>query len=400
MQGVGVEEAAPVRGGRGRHHVVERALDEVGVRRVAVIEKQPPREHHRGDPRTGLGVGAVRRQLPVDAERLVLVVRALTARDVRPAAARPPPLTAEGVEQRVVAAVDGDIHGTRGEVVGPHRVAAERLGVAHRHVVLEVGATPLDVAERLVTAARDEQRRLPAVARFAGEAGELGQSGLDLGVAAEGRDAVGPEDVAHEVGGAAGDRQQPVVGARSCPLAGHGGLEQMPEAVQLVPPFQVGPAGLLAGAAELGVQVPVVLLRGGHAGDDGAERALQVGIVGAADLPRGGLEELVDLGVRELAPAAPLRQAARGGQVEVRQPSLGFEPVEDVGEGVGGVHALALTPEPAGDADLAQSEGTQGGAGRDDGGDHGGRRGDVEGTGGEGGGHGHPLKAPDMKPRT
>ena len=251
-----------------------------------------------------------------------------------------------------------------------------------------------------VPASLDEERGLGGVARVTRDPGELDEGRLDLGMAAESGDAVGPEDVADEIRRASCDREQPVVGTRPRPLAGDGRLEEMAEAVKLVPPLQVGPPRLLAGSSELGVEVAVGLLRRRHPRHDVAEGALERGIVAAADLPRGRLEELVHLGVAELAPPATRRQGSCGGAIEVRQPSLRLETTEDVVERVGGVDALSLAPEPAGDADVTEAEGAQTRAGREDGSGDGARRVRVERTGGEGGRHGHPLKAPDMKPRT
>jgi hypothetical protein len=234
-----------------------------------------------------------------------------------------------------------------------------------------------------------EEARLLEVARLAGRPGELREPDLDLGVAADAIAPAGPELRAHEIGGAHGDAQQPVVRTRARAFARHRRLEEMAEAVQLVAPLEVGPPRALALAAELGVEVPVGLLGCRDTADDGAEPRFEVGVVGAADLPGQRLEVLVHLGVRELASPAPRRQRAGGGAVEVAQPALGFQAALDVRERVAAVDGLPLAPEAAGDADLLLTERAEAAARRSD------------GRLGRGGGlHGHPLKAPDMNPRT
>ena len=230
-------------------HVEERALDLVGVARIALREQQPPAEHHGCHARTGLGVGAVRRQLPVLAERLVLVVRALPAGHVGAALdGRRPTGGRARCSSAVVAGLDGDVGRARREVVRAHRVAAQHVGVAHGDVVLVVRATPLDVAQRASAVALDEEARLLEVARLAERPAELRQPDLDLGVAADALDAALAEHLAHEVGRAARDVDEAVVGVGPRAHPGDGRLEQVPEAVQLVPPLEVGPPGPLARA--------------------------------------------------------------------------------------------------------------------------------------------------------
>ena len=241
-----------------------------------------------------------------------------------------------------------------------------------------------------VAVALDEEPRLLEVARLAGDAGELGEPDLDLGVTADRLDAALAEDVAHQVGGAAGDVEQPVVRIRPRALAGDRGLEEVPEAVELVAPLEVRPARLLPGPPEHRVEVAVGLLRGRDPRDDGPEALVEGGIAGAADLPRERLEVLVDLGVRELAPA-PARRAACPPR---RGRSCASQPSDSSRRPMWSSVAVPLTswrlrPEAAGDPHLVEAEGPQSAGGRHHG-----------GGGGGGGDHRHPLNAPDMKPRT
>ena len=180
------------------------------------------------------------------------------------------------MQQLVVAGLDRDVHGARGEVVRPHRVPAQHVGVAHRHVVLVVRAAPLDVAKRALAVPLDEQAGLLEVARLSERAAELRQAHLDLGVAADALVAALAEDLAHEVGGATGDVDQSVVGVGTRAHAGDRRLEEVAEAVQLVAPLEVGPARALARPPEPRVEVAVGLLGRRDPRDDRAEPRLEL----------------------------------------------------------------------------------------------------------------------------
>src|SRR5690606_25629781 len=134
----------------------------------------------------------------VVAERLVLVVRALSSGDVGAAGDRTIPLPAKRVEQLGLAGLHRDVDGPGSEVVGPHGVTVQGRGLAHRHVILKVAATPLDVAQGAVAATIDEAPGLREIALLPGHARELRESDLDLGVAAHRSDAVVTENIAHE----------------------------------------------------------------------------------------------------------------------------------------------------------------------------------------------------------
>ena len=237
-----VERRAVVRRRR-RHHVVEGALDQVGVARLPLGEQQAPGEHDRADAGARLGVRAVRRQHEVVAERLVHVVRPLPARDVRAASDGVLPLGGQRGEQLCVAGLDGDVDRAGGQVVGAHGVPAQDRRLPDRDVVLVVGAAVLDVAERPRAAARDEERGLVDVAGLPRRPAQLGQRGLDLGVPAD-RDPIRRARTWPRRGPRRdGRRRRGRRPRRTGPQPGDRRLEEVPVAVQLVPPLEVAVRG-------------------------------------------------------------------------------------------------------------------------------------------------------------
>ena len=358
VQGVGVEEGPPVRARGGGDDVVRRALDQVGVPHVTGCQEQSPRHHRRRDPRTGLAVGAVRRQLPVLAEPLVLVPAAHAAGQVGPPGHGALPLPDDGIDQLVVRGVDADVDGRRREVQRPDGVPAPDVGLADRHVVLEVRPAQRDVGEGAVPAPVEEQPRLLGVPRLVQRPAQLGQAHLDLRVAADALHTVGAERRADVVRSPPRRLDQ---GVRTAgPHPGDRGLQQVAGAVQLVTHLQVGVPRRLAGVPEAGVQVPVVVLRGDHPRGEPPERRLRPLVTGTSGLPGERLEQLVDLGVGEL-PAGPLRPggAARGDPVEVGEPAQALHPALAVLERRVGVGPLQPGPEAVGQGHLVQAERTQ-----------------------------------------
>ena len=100
----------------------------------------------------------------------------------------------------------------------------------------------------------------------------------------------------HEVGEAARDREQLVAGAGA--VDGHGRLDEVPEAVELVALDEAVPAALAA-ALDPRVQVAVVLLRAAQQVDGRLGERGPAGVAGAPGLPADGLEHLVDVRVGE-----------------------------------------------------------------------------------------------------
>nr|BFE72794.1 hypothetical protein GCM10020092_060950 [Actinoplanes digitatis] len=174
---------------------------------------------------------------------------------------------------------------------------------------------------------------------------------------ADARDAVRAEDVADVVGGAHRHVDE-LVGAER-PGPGHARLDEVAEGVELVAPLQVAVAGPLAGPAEVGVQVAVGLLRGGDPAHDRPVAGVELEVAGAAELPGHRLQQLVDLGVGELAAAPGAGQAAVAGGVEVAEPAGAFQPVLDVRQRGGAVDVLPALPEAGAQGDLPQAERAQ-----------------------------------------
>ena len=121
-------------------------------------------------------------------------------------------------------------------------------------------------------------------------------------------------------------------------------LEQVAEAVQLMPRLQVGVPGGLPGPPEAGVQVAVRLLGGGDprgqgvgSGPPGRRSSL------AAQFPGHGLEQLVDLGVDELDAGVAAGDGAGRGAVEVAGPADALHPRLAVPEDRVGVQPLLLS---------------------------------------------------------
>ena len=163
-------------------------VDDVAVAQVAGREQQPVGEHDGGDAGAGLGVGAVRRQHEVVAERLVEVAGAHAAGDVRPAGERAVELPDDGGEQLVVAGLDGHVDGAGGQVERADGVPVEHLAVADRHGVLEVPPPELVLGQAAVPAPGHEPGRLVEVALLAGDPEQLHERRLDLRVAADAAD--------------------------------------------------------------------------------------------------------------------------------------------------------------------------------------------------------------------
>ena len=84
----------------------------------------------------------------------------------------------------------------------------------------------------------DEAGREVEVAPLAGRPVQLDERHLDLGMTVDAHPAARPEGPLDGVGRTLGDEEEPVVAERTVP--GDGGLDEVAEAVELVPP-QAGP---------------------------------------------------------------------------------------------------------------------------------------------------------------
>lgn len=207
------------------------------------------------------------------------------------------------------------------------------------------------------------------VAPLSGLPVQLDQRRLDLGVAVEAVDLpTAAEDGVQVVGEPDRHVQQFLAAGR--PVVGDRGLDEVTGAVQLVPPAQVLVAAAVRGHLEPGVQIAVGLLgirdqrddpihiggqpgRGSRAGLDRSGRR--------AELPGGGLQPLVDVGVHEgqVAPDSSFGRACR--QPQVLQVPGRLQQVRPLRNPDTGVDLTAAMPETA--RDVGRRNGTQGAPG-------------------------------------
>jgi hypothetical protein len=176
--------------------------------------------------------------------------------------------------------------------------------------------------------------------------------------------AVGAELAADVVGRPARHRHQLVLAAGAQPR--HRRLDQVAEAVQLVPHLQVAVAHARALVPEAGVQVAVGLLGGRDQLGQLRDPPLGGGGAGPGGLPAQRLQQLVDLGVGELAAAALRQRAALGGDAEVPHPAEPGHPGTAVVDDHRAAEPLPVRPEARLQPDLVDAERAQrAGAGDD-----------------------------------
>ena len=356
LQRVGVDVALAVERQPGQEAVVERALDQVGVARLAGDHEHPPAEHHRPDRGARLAVAALVGQLVRVAERLVGVVRPDAAGDVRLGRDHLVPEPVGRRAEGLVAVLDVEVGHAGEEVDLSHRVPLDRGGLTDRGVVLEVVGAEAVAAEQLVPAPVDEAARGVEVALLARLAVELDQGRLDLGVPVDPVDPArpGPEGGHDQVGDATGDVEEPGVGVGA--VQGDGGLDQVAGAVELVTPGQLDKA--LAGEVhlEVGVEVAVLGLRGLEQPDRRGQELLQPGLalgveVRVGQRPGQGLEPLVEVAVEEGQRAHVVRPGVLPGrELEVQEVAGLVQPVPPGRDADLAVDAAPLRPQPAGDA--------------------------------------------------
>jgi hypothetical protein len=361
LQRVDVEEL----GTAGRHGrqdpVVDGALDRVGVARVPGGEQQPPGQHDARDRGARLGVGAVGRQLERVAERLVLVPAAHPAGEIGARAHQVQPATLDSGEQVVVAGLDGHVDGAAVEVELAHRVARHRRRGAHRCVVLPVRRAEPALAEQPVAAQVHHPRRQREVAPVAGDPAEFHQRHLDARVPVDALLAVRAELRVDVGDGPPRDVQQPVVAEGAVPR--HGRLDEVAEAVELVPPLEILVGRAAPDDLDEAVEVPVRPLGRGHHTDRLVGRGGQVRVGPAAQFPADGFEPLVDVGVEEgeggsaRVGQCPVVAVQAGGQPQVVQRAGVPQPREAVRD-----RRLAVDPLPVGEE--AVDDGDLGGADR------------------------------------
>ncbi len=213
----------------------------------------------------------------------------------------------------------------------------------------------------------DEVTGQRQVALLAGAAVQLDEGGLDLGVAAHAVDAAlaRAEDRVDVVGEAPGDVEEP--GAAGGAPERDRRLDQVPGAVQLVAPVQLGPAPVGAHHLVVGLEVAAVLLGLGEQPGDLLDAFGQPGrLVGAGgrvpELPGDRFQPLVDVRVEERQVVDVLAGRGARREAEVVEVARLREAFVAVGDADVGVDRTAGGPEAAGDLGVAR--GPQLGAGR------------------------------------
>ncbi len=350
LQRVHVEEVAPVERHARKDGVVQGALVVVGEARLAGREQQPERQHAARDRRAGLGVGPVGRQLVGVAEGLVAVPGPERAGQVGARRQHVVEAPQDGGQERRVAGLDGDVDRPAVEVQLADGVPGHGRRRPDRSVVLPVDGAEAVLAEQAVTAPVELVDGQVEPAPLAGQAVQLDERHLDLGVPV---DAVAParaELVVDPGREPLGHRQQPPVAER--PLPGDRRLEQVAGAVQLVAPLQVveGPVGCRQ--LDVGVEVAVRPLGRGHQLDRRVGQPGELGVGPAAELPADGLEPLVDVGVQERVDVAAVAAKAGVGAavadgLEVREVAGARELGVAVAQRLGPVAGHPLAPEAA-----------------------------------------------------
>ena len=379
---VGVKEALAVHADAAEEAVVKGAFEHVDVPGVAAGEEQPLVPQDVGDAGAGLGVGGEVGQLVGGPERLAAAGRADGAGEVKLGRDGVGPKVADGLGVRRVAGHRGDVGHAGVEVAGAHGVADGLALVHDRQMVLRVLA--VKVVPVRPAAGVEEELGEREVLVVAGGAGELDEADLDLLVAGRVLQLVGAEDVVHQVGVLDRRVEQGAVAGR-LPV-GDGGLVEVAGIVKFVLMGDVGPAVALAaqnlrpaaveGGAG-GVEVAVVLLRGGDAFVELVAVVAQLRVRLVGQRVGGALDHLVDVAVVVERPAVG-RPLHAGGGVEVFEAAGLVALLEGVADRVA-VGVQPRLPKPLADVDGGERHGRDrvpGGGG------------DVGGLGGRFGGHG------------
>ena len=137
----------------------------------------------------------------------------------------------------LVAEFDRDVDCSAVEVKLAHGMTGDGRRGADRRVVLPVRGAETTLAEEPVAASVEQVGREPEPALLARDPVQLDERHLDPGMSVDARPAAGSQRGVDMRRDARRDREQAVVTQRAVP--GHGRLDEMPEAVQLVAPQQV-----------------------------------------------------------------------------------------------------------------------------------------------------------------
>ena len=288
LQRVDVEEALAVQLHAREHGVVEGELHHVGILALHLVFQHPAAEKQEADGGAGLRIGGVGRQIVGDGERFPLHGGADAAGDIHLFLHDVFPQAAAGGKQGLIARLRGEVCHRRIQIDGAH-------GVAHRLRLLPdgFGALAVVVVPRVAVPNRPAalfcflfveggidaalvdkalgKAQKPFVAR---QAVQLEQGELDLGMAGAAGRAL-RDEAAVNAFGVFDRRIQQFALARGFKI-GARRLDHVPGAVQLVRFQQVGPALVFIFDGEVGIEVPVCILRGGDEGDQLVRLRLQL----------------------------------------------------------------------------------------------------------------------------
>ena len=358
-EGIDVEERVAADGDARREVVVEDALEDVDVLRVAVKAEHAELPERVGEGCARLQVSFLVGQLEVGAELLAGVVRAHAARDVHLAADHVLPDGVERGTERLVAREREHLGHARVEVAGAHGVAHGLALFADGLVVLVVGGVEGGTGRavertQIGTAAPvDEVFDQLHRGRFVREAPELGQGDLGRLVSGDAFQlAASVAERARDQVHVAPHHVHQVVLAGEL-LVGEGRLHELAHAVELVAVLQVaparraGPPAFPAHAVDRvgGVEVAVRLLRGGDDRDDGLGARLEVGIGMREAGEERALQDAVEVGILEGVAVVGDAELARGRVAEVVEAPRLLVAVERGGDRDEAVRLHARAPE-------------------------------------------------------
>jgi hypothetical protein len=409
--GFGVEEALAVERDAADEPVVEGALHDVDVARVAVEQEEavvPEIVAHRG---AGFAVGAHVGQFVVGAEGFAGAGGADAAGDVELLGGDVFPDAVDGGDVGGVAGERGDVGHPGVHIGGAHGVADGFGLLGHGRLRLVVGAARPGEAVGAARVQHELGER--EVAGVAGDAVELGEAHFgDLVARPDGRLA-GTEGLLQQSRAFERDVEQ---GALAGGLVVRDrGFVEVAEVVELVaidalqfPAHRAGPrVGMQGIDGAGGVEVAVLFLRGGDARDQAIDVGIELGVGMHAEGIAGGLDHLVEVAVVEgiaggLLIGEGLAAQHHGGAVEVADAAGLLVLFEGEGDGDGAVDLDARRPEEVVEMDGGEGDGLHRVVAR---GRLLGERGDGEEEGADGSAHGdgspaayhcrRPRKSPD-----
>ena len=287
-----IEEGLAVERQPGQRAIVERDFHDVGEASVGAAAEHAVRPEHQADRRAGLRIGALVGQIVVVGKALVGCRGSDAAGDVHLLGDEVVPERFEGLGQRVVAVLGGDVRHSRIEIHGAHGMPDDLLLVANRLMRLVVVVGPEDEILRIAAVALsldveivgfgatlvDEILGQVHVLLLAGGAGELDQCQLDFFMSAIAGDLVRTmaELVDDVVDIAAHDVHQLALSGGL--IVGDRAFDQVPGAIKLMRVAKVGPLAARHHAQVPGIEIAVLALQLAIEIDDGVDARLELGV--------------------------------------------------------------------------------------------------------------------------